>query len=1036
MSRPPKKYRAPVSIFDMPCPPTAAPPRDSDDFFSHLDSVQETLEEEDLGRIPKSLETGPQIVVESLNKRRRTIRPEERHALSQEYNGSSQSEQLRKRVQFNLKLNQVHRVPRVPRESRTPAIIISAVPADLVPKKLRSVRSPSPPRKASNKAEPVVDDDDDHDEQQQEEEEDDQGLEIAHPIEDWHSPPDSPSPDNCTAEDPPVLHTGSSMAAAAAALEERPNLTVAPASFAKPHDIAQDAPSSSTTLLGNSDHSMSGTSGEHSGASNTSSSTTFASSSSGAASAPSSTLATTTTRSRKGKEPVRSVASLIGSRRKQPAAPIRIPSLQRTPSVIAIDDENDDVDLFHKDARRATTTTIESNSSSSSTSSSPTKTTGSSGSGHVPEGSHTIAETHDSPPGSKPAAAVATNLSPLAGLYIYVLPQNMTTMVFDGMRKRVIELKGHWVGPKTKALALDPRTKQELPALDQEQTTHIVTELTSLQAVMQHLNVKEINPKITVVSREWLQDTITYKRVMDPENYTLSRPEIVLPAQPLEQETPPSTQIRQPLESRSDQTSKGSEHQLDFNEILQGIQEGSLEEDAEMSDPEEGVDGPKDGDDDAKTETGEASSPTGSKDEELCRVLGLTPQVLETLRLENRCFKCRQEGHWMNRCPKRPLEKDKEEALLEIINSGKAEAKRRKLYKCQSPHVAGQKDEPRYNKAIIEQLKILMDHYDKTKHQGSTEHFKVINYRKAITAIRALDYEITSEEMALQVPRVGKGIAQKIGECIALGKIKKLDHLDWDKDRSKVETLFRNIYGVGAEKATEWYNKGLRTLDDVRQLPDLNKNQISGLKYYHDLLKRIPRAEVEQIAKVVEDAAKDLHSDIQCQVTGSYRRGKADCGDIDIVVTRPNVDNGDELFMIMQFVLDGLEKSGFLVENLAVPSWSDDMSNQPKHFKYMGICRLAGESSLHRRIDILVAPWMHLGAVLLYFTGNDICNRSMRLLARKRNMRLSDKGLFVGVIRGKNGKKMNEGEWIAGRTEREIFERLGIDYLEPYEREC
>jgi DNA polymerase IV len=126
-----------------------------------------------------------------------------------------------------------------------------------------------------------------------------------------------------------------------------------------------------------------------------------------------------------------------------------------------------------------------------------------------------------------------------------------------------------------------------------------------------------------------------------------------------------------------------------------------------------------------------------------------------------------------------------------------------------------------------------MDHYDKTKHQGSTEHFKVINYRKAITAIRALDYEITSEEMALQVPRVGKKIAQKIGECIALGKIKKLDHLDWDKDRSKVETLFRNIYGVGAEKATEWYNKGLRTLDDVRQLPDLNKNQIAGLKYYH-----------------------------------------------------------------------------------------------------------------------------------------------------------------------------------------------------------
>lgn len=126
-----------------------------------------------------------------------------------------------------------------------------------------------------------------------------------------------------------------------------------------------------------------------------------------------------------------------------------------------------------------------------------------------------------------------------------------------------------------------------------------------------------------------------------------------------------------------------------------------------------------------------------------------------------------------------------------------------------------------------------MNYYDKIKTKGSKENFKVINYRKAITAIRALDYEIKSEEMALKVPRVGKKIAQKIGECVSLGQIKKLAHLDWDKERSQIETLFRSVYGVGSEKATEWYNKGLRTLDDLRKLPDLTQNQKSGLKYYH-----------------------------------------------------------------------------------------------------------------------------------------------------------------------------------------------------------
>jgi len=134
---------------------------------------------------------------------------------------------------------------------------------------------------------------------------------------------------------------------------------------------------------------------------------------------------------------------------------------------------------------------------------------------------------------------------------------------------------------------------------------------------------------------------------------------------------------------------------------------------------------------------------------------------------------------------------------------------------------------------IFFQLKTLMNHYESVKVKGSNEHFKVINYRKAITAIRALDYEITSEEMALKIPRVGKKLAQKIGECVALGKIKKLDHLNWDQERSKTETLFRSVYGVGSEKATEWYNRGLRTLDDLKSLPDLTKNQVSGLKYYN-----------------------------------------------------------------------------------------------------------------------------------------------------------------------------------------------------------
>ncbi|KAF9960281.1 hypothetical protein BGZ72_007404 [Mortierella alpina] len=633
----------------------------------------------------------------------------------------------------------------------------------------------------------------------------------------------------------------------------------------------------------------------------------------------------------------------------------------------------------------------------------------------------------------KTPAPTAEPAPRLSGVKVYVIPVNMDKVIFNLSRLHVLQLNGQWLGPEEKILATDPRVAPSIPKLDQEETTHIVTELTSMQAVKTYLGVDAINPNIHVVNRTWLADSILYKRPMDAKGYALSRltsrPTAEESAKSPPEDTPPPSQPAATAAATSSSTPATSTTRMEqerfakfqstedgqplqFHEIVQGINEGSL-------------------DDTAISDAGETEEENDGQDQEQEQGEG-APQGVQHQEHQ-------QQGQEQgSKDDKQSPPSEKDQVLLQIINSGKSEGKRRAriLYQCQSPHAAGQKEEPAFNKAILEQLKTLMDHYDTIKTKGSKEHYKVINYRKAITAIRALDYEITSEAMALKVPRVGKKIAQKIGECIALGKIKKLDHLNWDQDRSRVETLFRSIYGVGSEMATDWYNKGLRTLEDVRKLPDLTKNQISGLKYYDDLLQRVPRAEVEEIGKVVTASATKLHPDIQVHVTGSYRRGQPDCGDIDMVVARPDIDFGGDLFVIMDHILKDLISQGFLVDHLSLPVWSDDMEGQMKHFKYMGICKLPGEGHVHHHIDILVVPWMHLGAVLLYFTGNDICNRSMRLLAANRGMRLSDKGLFAGVIRGKNRKKINEGHWVAGRTEKEIFDYLKIKYLEPHEREC
>ena len=54
--------------------------------------------------------------------------------------------------------------------------------------------------------------------------------------------------------------------------------------------------------------------------------------------------------------------------------------------------------------------------------------------------------------------------------------------------------------------------------------------------------------------------------------------------------------------------------------------------------------------------------------------------------------------------------------------------------------------------------------------------------------------------------------------------------------------MFCKIWGVGPSKAQEIYSKGIRSIEELKTKTDLlNKNQKIGLKYYEDLLHKIPR---------------------------------------------------------------------------------------------------------------------------------------------------------------------------------------------------
>lgn len=101
---------------------------------------------------------------------------------------------------------------------------------------------------------------------------------------------------------------------------------------------------------------------------------------------------------------------------------------------------------------------------------------------------------------------------------------------------------------------------------------------------------------------------------------------------------------------------------------------------------------------------------------------------------------------------------------------------------------------------------------------------------------------------------------------------------------------------------------------------------------------------------------------------------------------------------------------------------------------YMGVCRLS-PAHLHRRLDIKVYPRRSFGFAMLYFTGSDHFNRSMRLHARKKGWTLSDRAL-KRVVRMKGGLKVDQGERVVCESEVDVFIALGMEYKVPTERSC
>ena len=316
----------------------------------------------------------------------------------------------------------------------------------------------------------------------------------------------------------------------------------------------------------------------------------------------------------------------------------------------------------------------------------------------------------------------------------------------------------------------------------------------------------------------------------------------------------------------------------------------------------------------------------------------------------------------------------------------------------------------RLNEFIIEVLEKLVKLMKKNR-----DYVHQLAYSRALNTVRGITKDITDFDEISKEKYIGPTIVHKLKEYKETGTLPLFER---EKEKpgyaeSHIYDAFSQIYGVGPKKAEDLVNAGIKSIVDLREHQDelLNPSQKAGLKYYEDILERIPRAEIDDYNKAFLEAFKQSGKPDGYEIVGSYRRGNPESGDIDVIITAKNND-------IFKGFVDELIKQGVILETLSRgPTKCLVIAKLPPHTKA-------------RRVDFLFTTPEEYPFAVLYFTGSKEFNTVMRSHALKMGVSLNEHGL------SKKSKDKKAVEMVAHKftNERDIFDYLKLEYKEPGDR--
>lgn len=292
--------------------------------------------------------------------------------------------------------------------------------------------------------------------------------------------------------------------------------------------------------------------------------------------------------------------------------------------------------------------------------------------------------------------------------------------------------------------------------------------------------------------------------------------------------------------------------------------------------------------------------------------------------------------------------------------------------------------------------------------------FKPRAYEKAAYAVETLSEPVADllarggERAIEEIPGVGKSIAEKIVTLVQTGRLPYYEELH-AKVPVDLEGLSA-IEGLGPKNIKVLYEKlGVRSVEDleraaragkIRSLPHFGEKSeqkiLRGIEFLKRSQGRFLLGAVLPLVREIERRLSAVRGVQKVAIAGSIRRCKETVGDADLLVVAKDADRVMDAFVSMPEV-EYVHGKGHTKSSVKL---------------HMGM-----------DVDLRVVAEESFGAALNYFTGSKAHNVALRRIAQDKGLKLNEYGLFRGE------------KSIAGRTEEEVYEALGLDFIPPELRE-